>query len=399
MPSHNRPTASPGCFSAVTVALLLRLLHPQRAQGEDRVDIKYERYEEERGRIAVNTTSVLFDIGLSTTLSLRGHATYDGISGATPTGKATTDANGRPAPIGEVETVHLEETRYAGNVELSQKIGRWTVSPQVSYSTESDYDSLGVALNQTLDFNTKNTTVAFGLSHNFDRVLDAGTLARPREYQDKDTTEGLIGVTQLLGPRTVLTANFTLSYADGYLDDPYRVISTRRSAASSVGGTVGETRPRHKAAEIGFVSLTQYLTGIDASAELSYRIYTDSYGIWSHTGQVEWFQKLGRRVILAPFVRYYTQTAADFYMTSVVFARPTIINPNPPPPPPYFSADYRLSALHSWTMGLKATITLRDNLRMDLGYQRYQMRGDDSVTPASAYPDANIFTIGGSLSF
>lgn len=399
MSSCYKPAIPPGWVSAATLALLLRLLHPQRAQGEDRVDIKYERYAEERGRIGVNTASVLFDLGLSPTLSLRGHAIYDGISGATPTGKAATDATGHPSSTGEVETVFLEETRYAGSLELSQRIGRWTVTPQVSYSTESDYDSIGVALNQTLDFNAKNTTVALGVSHNFDRVLDAGTLVRPREYQDKDTTEGLVGVTQLLGPRTVLTANFSTSYSDGYLTDPYRVISRRATATSAVGGTVGEVRPSHKFAGIGYVSLTQHLTEIDASAELSYRIYADSFGIWSHTGQVEWFQKLGRHVILAPFARYYTQTAADFYMITVIFARPTFLNPNPPPPPPYYSADYRLSELHSWTLGLKAIINLRDNLRLDLGYQRYQMRGDDGMTPRSAYPDANIFTIGGSLSF
>ena len=41
------------------------------------------------------------------------------------------------------------------NLELSQRWGLATLSPGVSYSKESDYESVGVSLNLALDFNQK----------------------------------------------------------------------------------------------------------------------------------------------------------------------------------------------------------------------------------------------------
>jgi hypothetical protein len=40
---------------------------------------------------------------------------------------------------------------------------------------------------------------------------------------DKDSTEGIIGVSQLLSPKTIFNADFTLGNDSGYLSDPYRL--------------------------------------------------------------------------------------------------------------------------------------------------------------------------------
>jgi hypothetical protein len=67
---------------------------------------------------------------------------------------------------------------------------------------------------------------------------------------------------------------------------------------------------------------------------------------------------------------------------------------NPDRVPSNYSADYRLSELETFTLGIDATIKLRDQLDLHLGYQRYWMRGLDHETDQSTYPKANILTVG-----
>src|SRR5207247_2076560 len=60
-------------------------------------------------------------------------------------------------------------------------------------------------------------------------------------------------------------------------------------------------------------TLTQFVEPLNGSAELTYRFYHDSFGLFGHTVTVEWFQHLGKYVVLSPLFRFYEQSAADFY--------------------------------------------------------------------------------------
>src|SRR5262249_33648180 len=87
--------------------------------------------------------------------------------------------------------------------------------------------------------------------------------------------------------------------------------------------------------------------------------------------------------------------AADFYATQ--FAGAPIIDPAPVPT--YYSADYRLSQMETFTFGIEVSARITDWLTLDLAYKRYDMRGLDGVTSQSAYPKANIVTVGARLWF
>jgi hypothetical protein len=99
--------------------------------------------------------------------------------------------------------------------------------------------------------------------------------------------------------------------------------------------------------------------------------------------------------VISPSARYYYQTAADFY--GIQFPGDFINDPDRVPK--HYSSDYRLSELETITLGLEANIKLRDQWDLHLGYQRYWMHGLDGETAQSAYPKANIFTIGLTYSF
>jgi long-subunit fatty acid transport protein len=62
--------------------------------------------------------------------------------------------------------------------------------------------------------------------------------------------------------------------------------------------------------------------------------------------------------------------------------------------PSAYSSDYRLSELNTFSLGLRATYRIQKHLSLDAGYMRYVMRGLDDMTSQTAFPSANIFTLG-----
>jgi hypothetical protein len=361
------------------LAALAQACLPSRARGEDHADYRYEFYGEENGRIEINTHSFFFEKRLSESLALKGEAVYDGISGATPTGTPPF------AGQSQVPLNQLQDIRRAGNLAVEWRLGRHTLTPQIAYSDESDYTSFGISLNDAIEFNQKNTTLRLGLAHSFDDI-------HPKlfpESQDKDSTDLLVGFSQLLSPKTILTADFTFGHATGYLGDPYRVV--RFDGWLPTVFNFPEVRPDERQRGVMLLTLTHFISPVNASVEASYRFHHDSFGITSHTAGLTWHQKLGSRVVVSPLFRFYEQSAADFYFTSVPGFFP---GDGDPARPQYYSSDFRLSHMYTLTYGVMLTARVADWLSLDAGYQRYDMHGLDSQTAASAYPKANIVTIG-----
>jgi len=352
---------------------------PQLLRAENHVDYRYEYYDETGDRMKVETHSVYFEQKLIDAIVAKGELVYDGVSGATPTG--THDGNGK------VNTTHVWDIRRSASLELDCRLGNQTLTPGFAYSQEHDYESYGVSLNDAIEFNEKNTILQLGVSHNFDSVRDAGK----KHWFDKDSTEAIIGVSQLLSPKDTFNAAFTFGNDSGYLSDPYR---SAEYFVSNFGFTtaVPERRPAHRNKEILFTSLTHHFDSLDASIEGSYRFYHDSYGVLSHTVGLTWHQWLGKHVIVEPLFRFTEQSAADFYTTS--FSGP--FNPFKYPDGIY-SSDYRLSELYTVDYGLQVTGIINDHLRVVAGYHRYEMNGLDGKTSADMYPKANIFTVGLSI--
>lgn len=436
MKFHSPAFRRPGWLALpLALSVWLRLL-PLRA-ADNRLDYRFEDYQEDDDRIHIQTHGAGFGVELNRHLAVRGQLVYDAISGATPTG-------GPPAPGDpQVPTVQLEDIRRAGSLtadfqyglEAGGKAGRFLTSPQVAYSEEGDYESVGLALNQTVNFNQRNTAVTLGVAHNFDRVKGFFQ----RDWADKDTTDVLLGVRQLVTPKTVVTLNFTLGWADGYLTDPYKGVNFSYAYPISfydpptVDVNAAELRPDSRFRQVVFAGLQHYVDAVRGAVEASYRFQHDDWGILAHTLEVAWHQKLGRRardmdpwVILTPFVRFHHQSAADFYAVrfagdpafpggavgaaqgdgfTILFADDpgfpgdaagTFIVPAHPA---HYSSDYRLSRLNTFAFGLSAEVQCSDHLSLHLAWKRYQMDGLDGTTLDSAYPDAHVFTVGASLSF
>jgi hypothetical protein len=443
------------------ILLLLCVTRASAADGESYVGYRREFYREDNDRISVDTDSYSFDVGLTSKIRITGNAVFDAISGATPTGAppqtqwpfptfaqfyanaytqaytsqfnqfiannliyadagyityqqltnaaiqtATTNAPGIATSSAtasfqsltnnpnyrnnSVPLTHMHDYRSAFSLGLPIALQNHLLTPSFSYSTESDYRSFGGALNYALALNNKNTTLNLGYAHNSDSVRDDRFI-----WEDKLTDEVLIGLVQLISPKSYLTLNVSYGYESGYLSDPYRGVMFAATNFNQLqlnpddASLAPEKRPRHRSREVAFVSWTQFIDPLEGSVEAGYRFFHDSYDVFANTLQLTWHQRIGSYLVLSPTFRYYYQTAASFYYSGLV----------PNPPPDVYSSDYRLSEFNSFAGGLDVTWRFHKHASLDAGYMRYVMQGLDGKTSQSAYPSANVFTIGARIWF
>lgn len=373
------------------VAALLAVLSPRTARAESSLSYKFEDYREMGGRVAVKThgAHVQQDFGAATHLKFEG--LLDSIAGATP--------NGQPAPAGsdQVPLAKLTDRRKAWNGELSHQFSRLSLALGVANSRESDYVSTGWSVNTITDFNQKNTSLLVGLAGTDDDIRVFHQTARAK----KRTNDVIVGVTQLLSPQTSVRLNLSWGRQRGYLSDPYKLVqkNTEIIPGVSLPLTFAENRPAERDKWIALATINRAFPEVRGALDATYRYYRDTFDIRAHTLDVAWFQRLGEKTILRPGLRFYDQTAADFYYYRL---DGTAIVPDSGAPRtngPFYSSDYRLSAMQTFTYGLKVILDATDALQFDLAFERYDMRGTDRVTPQSAYARANIITVGGKFSW
>ena len=379
-----RPSLRSLC-PALVLAGLLQLLAPRSGRAETVIAYKYQDYQESGGRIKVQAHYGLIEQTLGVEARIKITAVQDTISGATPTGEPADPVTGQ-VPLSE-----MHDRRKAWTADYSQQFGSVNVSVGAANSRESDYVSTGFSLNTLTDLNNKNTTVLAGISGTSD---DVKVFYQPARVS-KHTLDLIVGVTQLLDENTSLVLNASYGSASGYLSDPYKLIrkNTELLPGLFLPLTFAENRPDSREKWIGYASINHSATQLKGAVEASYRLYHDTFGITSHTLAAAWLQRLGDEVILSPSLRYYRQDAADFYRVSL---DGTTITPGTTPNPagPFYSADYRLAALDSWTWGVKLVWTPKPAFQADIAWESYRMSGRDSATSASAFPKAGIATFG-----
>jgi hypothetical protein len=130
--------------------------------------------------------------------------------------------------------------------------------------------------------------------------------------------------------------------------------------------------------------------------DLSYRYMTDDWQIDSHTVDLRYRWPIGNGYI-EPHVRFYTQTAADFYRLSLIDGDAL---------PEYASADPRLGEFDALTLGAKygwKTKRCNDmNVRLEL-YQQSGNVGSDQLIGNQVnqdnYPDLSAIILQYGYSF
>ena len=288
-----------------------------------------------------------------------------------PSARNTYTTTGGQVPLDS--TFH--DTRTALNASWSQPFARlYSVNAGLGFSTEFDYTHLGANLGVTRDFNQRNTTLSLAAAFASDTIKPVGGLRAPLSLmadaanggddgegeggggsENKNVLDLLLGVTQVLGRHSVLRLNYSYSDSNGYLTDPYKILSVvdpvtgelvAHTPAPGTSGPLGlyryEGRPDTRRKQAMYAELRQDFGG--KVLQVGYRYSTDDWQVDSHTLEARLRLPFGESNYLEPHLRYYTQTAASFYRYSLADTAPL---------PEFASADARLADLDSYTVGVK----------------------------------------------
>ncbi len=373
--------------------MLLAWLTPRALRAENSVSYKYEDYRESDGRIAVRTQGALAQQDLGPDSHLKLATVLDAIAGATP--------NGMPAPPGSDQVVltEMHDRRKAWNADLSHQFRRANFDFGFGNSRESDYVSNGWSLNAVTDFNEKNTELLTGVAGTDDKIRVEYSSIAPRAR--KHTNDLILGVTQLLDPRTSVTVNLSWGRQAGYLSDPYKLVQKHVEVFPGIflPKTYSENRPAYREKWVALLGLNRAFPKLHGALDGTYRYYHDTFGTAAHTLDLAWFQTLNERWVLRPSVRFYDQSAARFYYYNLDHTPIVPFVGAPHPSGPFYSSDHRLSALRTYAYGMKLIWNVTTAVQLDVALEAYDMRGKDGVTPQSAYSQARMFTGGGKFSW
>ncbi len=381
-----------------TLLLAPLILPAAQSRGEilpQTYDYSYQLYEEDGDRIRVEAQYVRGSIDFDDDTSFRFQYLHDAISGSSPTG----------ALPGSVQPFYaeLEDVREGILGAISRRIGDHLIELEVSRSKENDYVSRGFALKDTLELNQKNTTLTFGFNYLDDRVTVPGL-----DKKDKHAYDLFAGVSQVIGKNTIVSANLTLGYTEGYLNDPYKGVQRNESVfiPDGFGGFIvipivnmyRENRPDDRFRQVLELGVRHYFETPDAALDATLRLSYDDYGIFSQTLQVEWRQAIGGKFEVVPFIRCYHQDEADFFVNTLNGVMPAgTPSGDPDGSGPNYSADYRLSGFTSLSGGVRAGCRFNDHFSATASYERYVMNGyggSSGRAPHQAYPSADIWTFG-----
>ncbi|MFP6894581.1 MAG: DUF3570 domain-containing protein, partial [Opitutales bacterium] len=369
----------------LAVAALLVLV-TRKSTAEKALRAKYREWVEGGDRIHVRSWYAEAETALTEEWSLDVVGIVDTWSGATPIGLPPTESDWLSDPI--------EEVRRAGLVTLSRETNEYDFSFEFGLSHEPDYLSRSYAVRLARQYAEETLTLSAGLSY-LDDTVDTNVDGGPDlGDQTKHTPEILLGVHRILNQKTTLAVNLSYSRPSGYLSDPYKSVFYYDKVEFPPDEVIYVTRPQSenrpdvRNVYVVFIEGTRYIESLRSSLQGSYRFFADDSGIRGNTLEVQWFQRFGENLVVRPLLRYYNQSAADYYVTILDESQ---INDGAPPRglAPHYSADYRISKMESLAYGLKLTMFKGDNINIDLAYERYDMKGRDGVTSPLMYPDAD----------
>ncbi len=253
----------------------------------------------------------------------------------------------------------IEDTRTTVSVNTRYYFDRGNAGFTYTRSDEDDYESDAVAFDGAYNSADGLTTWSAAVSASFDDIEPTQGVTPTNTLEDsKDVFGGYLGVSRIISKRAILRFGLSYTYRNGFLTDPYKLQDSRPSTRKEWAVSSGY---RH------------FFTGPNAALHVDYRYFDDDWGIASHTVDLAWWQNLGRKTQLVPFLRYYTQDEADFFSNTPDFSER------------YFADDFRLSAFGGITTGLRVRHTV-GNWTLNATGERYTTSEDFGIYSGDESP-------------
>lgn len=240
------------------------------------------------GGVKANGPALLVRKNIADKVSLSGLYYVDSVS------NASIDVVTTASPFRE------RRTEYGFSADYVYRDSKITLG--TSSSSEPDYKAGSVSLDVSQEMFGNMTTVNLGFTRGSDTV---GKHNAPEFSDYAKHWQYRLGITQILTPRWLASANFEALADDGYLGSPYRV-------ARVFGAAVPERNPRTRSARALQFRVIGDLGSRD-SVHGSYRYFYDTWEIKAHTVELGYSRYFGESFLVDGNLRYYTQGHALFY--------------------------------------------------------------------------------------
>jgi hypothetical protein len=312
-----------------------------------------------RERYDIDTHMLKLDAPIGGHVSVGLDVAYEKMTGASPW-LIQPDLSGDPVVVMTGASIEDARTDALLSVTYIGEKSRTTLSGGTSI--EDDYTSINASFGREKDFNQKSTTLSWGLGFSSDDLDPRATSFNPTpsKHSKKAGTFSL-GLGQVIDRVSVAQTSLTLNYADGFLSDPYKLVS-------SGGVSMPDNRPGTRTQLAWLTRYRRHFERVNGSLHADYQLDWDTWGVLANVLELGWHQRLLQYFTLAPSIRYYSQSKADFYA-------------------PYFapgltaaqdaSSDYRLSPYGALSFKLRADVSLGDLLglstaRLAVQYENYR---------------------------
>ena len=303
---------------------------------EDRADLLYFRYE--GGGVTISGPSMLVQKSIGEHVSLSANYYIDMVS------SASVDVETSASPY--------EDERTQSSLSASFLLGKSTYSVGYVNSDESDYQAKTLIMGVSHDMFGDLTTISFGYKEGQNDVfrnvkIDDVKVNDPAFEEHMESKGYTVGISQIITKNLLLSGQFEVVTDEGFLRSPYR--SVRFFIDPFSQGRQDEIYPNTRSSNAGSIR-AKYFLPWRAAVDGMYRFYTDTWGVIGHTGELGYVHPLdlphfGGQWIFETRVRYYTQTAADFYQD--IFPRADFSN--------FMARDKELATYNAITAGLTAT--------------------------------------------
>jgi len=251
-------------------------------------------------------------------------------------------------------------------------------------SMEFDYMSVGADTRWNIA-SSADTSWSLAAAFTHDRVHPVGGIPvplasmqpaltpQPRQSaaESKNVFDVLLGVSQVFGARTIAQFNYSQTVGDGYHTDPYKIVSVVAADSGSTLDYVYEQRPDMRTVHALFARLKHRFDY--GMLDVGARYTEDDWGVASHTVDLRWRKMRADNAFWEPHLRWYSQSAADFFRHSVT-PDETVSGD--------LSADRRLADFDAVRLGLTYGRNDSDGEAFSVSFSYYQQFGDGSPNDA-----------------
>jgi hypothetical protein len=291
---------------AALASVLLVYVAGAAVLPDDRADLFWSSYR--GGGMDITGESVLVRKKFSENFAIEGNYFIDKVSGASidVLSQASVIKDERKQKSLSLDYIH-DKTQY-----------------NLSYtnSTERDYISNTTHFSLSQDMFGDLTTVNLGFTDSRNKVGENnGTANTPNvSWLGHATSRSYeAGLSQILTKNLIMGTTLEVITDQGLLSNPYRSIRYK-DAGTPLGYSLGTQVYPNTHTSTAVEGRAKYYLWYRAAASVSYRYFTDTWGVHANTIELDYTHPISNKWIFEGRLRHYSQNSATFYSDLFNFA-------------------------------------------------------------------------------